>query len=798
LIVVGDTAGVQDVIGATDIAASFVSNYAVDAKEIPAAGATLSVSSGGADLATTATKLYIDDSISAAKTVLTAEDLPVILATGSFEDDDNDDYNFEQYIYLGTSSDRKTTFGDNGEDQDPDLYVDMGTSTTNYFYATKIVFDTAVNFSDTDVHGNDLTLFNSPYTIASTSTNTEIVLFGASTKETINAGETKTVSFEGTDYTIEILGIQDQDTAIVKVGTESDEVTEGQEETVGGLTFYVDTVIKWDAQAGEGYSGYVQLSLGSQKMIFKHDDAVKVGEDEEDIDGTLVQLTGTGEVSVIEVRVALDDSEEDDLKAGDENAFEDPVWGTFQTEFYGMAPGTDSEANREMIEVDSSGKYGKVKFTTKKGDEKQVEFAYHDGSDLELELSKKKIHVVEGAAAEESQYIVVDAGGFAHLFEVDEIDPAGGSAGEVKFQDVFSGKTYEVVLPAGNNQVQKVIDGQTYYVNVTDGSPDTVRVTWKSNVSDSGMTYGDPGTHQTIFPALETKFGALVALAENVDNSNDEVNFSGGVDYFVLPGGIACDSSCTVAGVSYTITNGASAAVAFPNGNASVIVVEEEDINDAMNSIIVETKWYAADSEVQLQEPVMSAGRSDNSNAFVALESDDDYEQLIDLYGTLVMWHEADDNSADISYPNDQAIVGIGVGSDPSFAVGGGGGGTYNAAIPVTNPVAKFASEITQDATLDKNLVLVGGPCANAIVKTLLNDAWETEDSCDYWLNTHETLKNSGNGIVKIVEDVFGSGKKALIVAGTTAADTRNLVANKVIKPTVYEGLSGSEYIGAV
>jgi hypothetical protein len=309
------------------------------------------------------------------------------------------------------------------------------------------------------------------------------------------------------------------------------------------------------------------------------------------------------------------------------------------------------------------------------------------------------------------------------------------------------------------------------------------------------MTYADPGSHQTIFPGIESKFGALVALAENVNYANDEVNFTGTVDYYVLPGGFACATTCTKAGVAYTLTN---ASVSIPNGNASVIVVEEEDVNDAMNSIIVETKWYAADSEVQLQEPVMSAGRSDNSNAFVALESDDDYEQLIDLYGTLVMWHEADDNSADISYPNDQAIVGIGVGSDPSFAVGGGGGGTYNAAIPVTNPVAKFASEITQDATLDKNLVLVGGPCANAIVKTLLNDAWETEDSCDYWLNTHETLKDSGNGMIKIVEDAFESGKKALIVAGTTAADTRNLVANKVIKPTVYEGLSGSEYIGAV
>jgi S-layer protein (TIGR01564 family) len=145
------------------------------------------------------------------------------------------------------------------------------------------------------------------------------------------------------------------------------------------------------------------------------------------------------------------------------------------------------------------------------------------------------------------------------------------------------------------------------------------------------------------------------------------------------------------------------------------------------------------------------------------------------------------------------APANVAIGSNPVITtVAGAGGGTYNEAIPITNPIAKFASEVTADSTLDKNIVLVGGPCVNTIVKTLLDEDWNTTDSCNYWLNTHETLKTAGNGMLKIVEDVFGSGQKALIVAGTQGVDTRNLIANKVIKPTVYTALEDDEYIGAV
>jgi S-layer protein (TIGR01564 family) len=138
----------------------------------------------------------------------------------------------------------------------------------------------------------------------------------------------------------------------------------------------------------------------------------------------------------------------------------------------------------------------------------------------------------------------------------------------------------------------------------------------------------------------------------------------------------------------------------------------------------------------------------------------------------------------------------VAVGDDPEFTTSGGSsGGTYNKAVPIYNPVSKLASEVAMDTTLNTDLILVGGPCANAVVKSLLNTAWSTEDSCAYWLADAQ-LGQEGKGMMKIVDNVFGSGKKALIIAGYSGADTRNL-AKKAMNPTTFASMSGSEWIGS-
>ncbi len=83
----------------------------------------------------------------------------------------------------------------------------------------------------------------------------------------------------------------------------------------------------------------------------------------------------------------------------------------------------------------------------------------------------------------------------------------------------------------------------------------------------------------------------------------------------------------------------------------------------------------------------------------------------------------------------------------------------------VTSAVAVLDSEVTATHKA-KNLVLVGGPCANKLVGDLAT-AGKIAYTCAGW-------PGRNFGLVQVVDDAFTTGKVALVVAGTRAEDTRN------------------------
>jgi S-layer protein (TIGR01564 family) len=108
----------------------------------------------------------------------------------------------------------------------------------------------------------------------------------------------------------------------------------------------------------------------------------------------------------------------------------------------------------------------------------------------------------------------------------------------------------------------------------------------------------------------------------------------------------------------------------------------------------------------------------------------------------------------------------VGIGSNPRFSVSGEAG-TVQAAYQITTAIAKLASEVNT-ATLNRDVILVGGPCANNLVATLFNVA-TTYPECA------ADFTGLSDGIIREFTNAFGSGQKALVVAGVTADDTRAL-----------------------
>lgn len=85
-------------------------------------------------------------------------------------------------------------------------------------------------------------------------------------------------------------------------------------------------------------------------------------------------------------------------------------------------------------------------------------------------------------------------------------------------------------------------------------------------------------------------------------------------------------------------------------------------------------------------------------------------------------------------------------------------------AIPMTSAVAKLDTEVgtTEKA---KNMILVGGPCANDLVAELATAA-KFPYTCTGW-------PGRNFGLIKAIDGAFTTGKVVVVVAGTRAADTR-------------------------
>jgi hypothetical protein len=99
-------------------------------------------------------------------------------------------------------------------------------------------------------------------------------------------------------------------------------------------------------------------------------------------------------------------------------------------------------------------------------------------------------------------------------------------------------------------------------------------------------------------------------------------------------------------------------------------------------------------------------------------------------------------------------------------------GGAYKTYAPLSLPVAKLASEVTPADRANANIVLVGGPCANSLVQALV-DAGKLDASMTCAGGTPGAAWTPGAAYVKAIDDAFATGRVALVVAGTNAADTR-------------------------
>jgi hypothetical protein len=787
----------KDVVGAADIAAA-VAGYATT--NVAVGGETSISVSGGADLSTANTKLYLGDAINTAKQTVTKADLPTTLASGTFSDDTGTNYNYDQYIVVGGSV---ITFGNSGSDiEDPTLYIAAGTSYGSPLYTTRVVFTKPLNVSSSDVQGNVITLFGNEYTIGSGSSTSSLILYGSSNAQTISEGESVTVNVGGTDHTVSVIGVSSSTIAVISVDGVSKEVHQGSSYTINGVTVYIDSVFYFTK---ETQVSQVKLSVGSSKITLTTASAVEIGDSGDTIENTYVTITGgtnTG-ISKLDIAVAAQDSDYDHVS--EDLSYTDPLFGGFKFAFGGAVPALD-DAARDSITVDTSGDdVATVSFTDWRGYEKNIEFSYDSNTGATTftpilgDNDKYAYHVVEGELAAEKDYVVVKQGDFSHIFQINDIASITTSNAKVVLKDVVSGESITVNMESpGYTNATAYIDGYAYYINATSTA---VQMTWGTDSSATAV-----GASTDIFPAYGLVRGEGLVLGNQtasqavVANKNFTlptgmitVSAVGAFNFTLSDAaGVASDvvvygagsATMTLGRVTYNITNASANTVQFDMNSAGathypwVSVLEELGKNAAgteVNDAVFVPLTYEGTStyKMAVNTPSLTAATQSSQSR----KSDTSITDYLDRYGTLVSYNTDDQNQVDISYPDNQAIMGVAVGAAPVFGTSGSSG-TVESAVKITSPVAKLDSEVSTTG-LSADLILLGGPCANDLVATLM-DIPNTEPECyEQWTYT--------TGIIKEYADAFGSGQKALVVAGTTADDTRSLAAQVMSGTLSYE-----------
>lgn len=781
---------------------------------------TTSTSGETYPLFTGSTKIYLNDSMNVVRSTLTDTELETVLSDGDFSG--NVEADFIQTITLGSNPrvvfDKLPT-----SDDDPTVGVSLSTNTANNVYNATVTFDRAVNFTHTDSEGEDIVLFGQKFTVGSATDHDEIVLFKSSETATLTLGgsapsPSTSVTVDGKTYTVELISASDSD-ATLKVTdsagkVDTKKVNEATSKTINGIEVAVNIADESDATN----TAFAEVTVGAQKIILQSGSEVKIGSDEDAVEGTSVDFTGSpDDITVITVQVAAGDSDEDAILKN--ASFVDPVFGTFKLNFAGITIPFDS-SDRETFEIKASGNDKlSLKMATHKKDSKTITIVNNESGAgaILADSDRDRIRVVEGASVNKSHYTILGNEDDGYLVEVTSITNAttGYDDDKVSLRDVFSGDTYEATITSeGVGTI--TVGGKSYSLTYSGAASAEERSrTVQFNSPDSSANAF------VVYPTIETSKGAKMFLYENLTLnlaalSGNGTEASGIASTLRFPDGDGyadvnigyTERNITLNSVLLGNSTGSNLNLSIgqlnyqfrwvaPNttavylvnaGNTSVISVpavvffEEEDDDDRYEALIVRATYGStSDTPVSISDVETTYG-DDNQFDNKQRESNDDLYDSMDFYGTLITEDRTDSDqySAIISYPDEQvnALIYAGELNSEVTSTGSGSG---------TKELGSVHVKDTEVASVSsKNLIVVGGSCVNTLARELLGGA-----ACG---SDFEQKTGVGAGSFLIQSFSRTGGKVATLVAGYSAADTE--AGAKVLTTQTVDTTVGKKYKG--
>ncbi len=754
VLVVGDKAAAEDVIGVSDIAMSL--QYAAKTVKKTSTTAKTTVEGDTFLVEGSGDKLNLYEALFNSYQVLDATDLNA-LADGSITNEKGT-YAYKQYITLSNKAMVKY-YKDDDQSGDPAFYLHFaqgGTTSAddpngNEGYAYKISFPTSMK-SDIDSNsdlddidnkkitmlGKEYTIINTEYALKDSGGKLTLDLMGGAVSDTIQEGETKTYTINNKDYEVTLSLVTDTGTAYAKFvinGETTDKLVETNTfKLADGTEIGVKEILP--NEAGDVTQDVVEFYLGAQKISLY--DAIAINGSQS---GTLSVAGDT--VSDIAVDITGSNS------SGDFSISTIEVWWAPSTDYYVPAGGKlsdrlaaegDAEVlswsnlnfelagvnieKKDEIKLSPNGDNSyKLKMKNKDGDTISEDIIFRN-SNTEVILGKaadKKLVNIEGInGTSDEWFFVIEQGKFSHLMQVKTFDT---TSNEIKLKDVGSGKTTTHTFPNGGGTVDFYKNGYKYTVTVNSG---------ENNLTLTDITDGPPGSLgiDPNLAVLYTEHEGFVALV------NTSHALWGNLD----PGN---------------------------NENISVVLFEDEDGQEDKAALKdwVNVSVYA-DSNSRLN--VRSITLSDRNASQISWNSDTYKKTYYDRWGTYVYQDTSgNQNTVTLEYPGTEATTDVYVTAGVTTTSATEAGEAESVTIQkIEVGATKLASEVSDVAA--QNVIAVGGPCANAASAKAKSNP---EDCAAGY--------EAGKGLIELIDT--GAGKVAMVVAGYSAADTRaatGIVAN--------------------
>lgn len=731
------------------------------------------------------------------------EDLKTILVDGTYVADDNDEFDFEQTIKIGSprlehfrDSDYEELVGLSTKTPTVGFKLVSGTWVMNYTYdfITDAESSVDANGKLDDIDGSDIKLLGKTFYVSellngsSTTTTGKLTLLDAANTGIVSEGETVTVTAGGKSYEVSLVSLTTTEAKFTVNGETTNALTEGSSFRLSDDSYLgVKDIYQRDVS---GVTGNVEFSIGSGKLEMTSGSEIKLND--ETVDGVYSWVYKGAATSNSETvsKITIEWKTDEEMFLAPAHELLMPGFEAIKFTTTGLVRPTEEKITIEKdsdtsMQISVPIKDGtadiNILYSNASGDFRGI------GKDADEKLATspnntlvfhEKFNGLDHHAYFVASYNVT-AEAESYLLRAKVSYDSTALRNETTIDKYASGGWTAVC--------EEKIKGGT--CDIGDVSLVIDEINYVSGGNESVTFRGGTGVN---FNTVYTTGGMRIWLPYDVNleqGNGSSWGCNGNVENGCLISGAAVGA---LAKGAVNLTNdmpyakaGVGATLAGHNPDSFWLFFDSEDKDDNIAAGLKTNLTIDATSTGPLQVSQI-AGAGSGGTYGLEIDESSTYETYFNgsAVGVRALHYtNPDEDYAEIYYPT---------GDSETYA------NVYIAEAGASATSANAGSMIFTDSEKaswsNKDVVIVGGSCINTAAAEALGVASGTCASAF----TTATGVGTGQYLIQSVGDKFTTGKIALVVAGYSKDDTAAAASKLVTVPASVDTTAGKKYIGIV